>query len=46
MGYTTQFAIRDPQVAVQPVLRLASAVATEFERNSGARLLRIAGICG
>jgi dihydrodipicolinate synthase/N-acetylneuraminate lyase len=45
--HTTQFAIRDPQVALfEPVLRLASAVIAEFERNSGARLLRIAGICG
>ena len=45
--HTTQFAIRDPQVALfEPVLRLATAVAAEFERNSGARLLRIAGICG
>src|SRR5947208_12557281 len=45
--HTTQFAIRDPQVALfEPVLRLAAAVAAEFERNSGTRLLRIAGICG
>src|SRR5216117_731984 len=37
---TTQFEIRDPQVGLfEPVLRLASAVAAEFERNSGARLL-------
>src|SRR5438093_337912 len=45
--HTTQFEIRDPRVALfEPVLRLAAAVAAEFERNSGARLLRIAGICG
>src|SRR5205809_5622538 len=45
--HTTQFAIRDPQVALfEPVLRLAAAVAAEFERNSGTRLLRIAGISG
>ena len=45
--HTTQFAIRDPHVALfEPVLRLASAVIAEFERNSGHRILKVAGICG
>jgi dihydrodipicolinate synthase/N-acetylneuraminate lyase len=45
--HTTQFAIRDPRVALfEPVLRLAVAAATEFERNSGKRLVKVAGICG
>ena len=45
--HTTQFAIRDPRIALfEPVLRLAIAAATEFERNSGERLLKVAGICG
>src|SRR5271165_1604006 len=45
--HTTQFAIRDPQVALfEPVLRLAVAAAREFERNSGTRLVKVAGICG
>ena len=45
--HTTQFAIRDPRVGLfEPVLRLAAGALAEFERNSGKRLLRIAGICG
>src|SRR5437764_13579402 len=45
--HTTQFAIRDPQVGLfEPVLRLAAASVAEFERASGRRLLRIAGVCG
>ena len=45
--HTTQFAIRDPHVALfEPVLRLAIAAAAEFERNSGTRLVKVAGICG
>jgi dihydrodipicolinate synthase/N-acetylneuraminate lyase len=45
--HTTQFAIRDPQVALfEPVLRLAVAAAREFERNSGTHLVKVAGICG
>src|SRR5467141_967573 len=45
--HTTQFAIRDPHVALfEPVLRLAADVAREFERNSGKRLVKVAGICG
>src|ERR1700687_5591896 len=45
--HTTQFAIRDPHVGLfEPVLSLAIAAATEWERNSGARLVKVAGICG
>lgn len=45
--HTTQFAIRDPRIALfEPVLRLAARAVAEFERSSGKRLLRIAGICG
>lgn len=45
--HTTQFAIRDPKVGLfEPVLRLASSTATDFERRSGKRLIKVAGICG
>jgi len=45
--HTTQFAIRDPHVALfEPVLRLAADVAAEFEHTSGKRLVKVAGICG
>ena len=45
--HTTQFAIRDPRIALfEPVLRLAVAAATEFERDSGEHLVKVAGICG
>jgi dihydrodipicolinate synthase/N-acetylneuraminate lyase len=45
--HTTQFAIRDPRAGLfEPVLRLAASAVREFQRNSGKRLLRIAGICG
>jgi dihydrodipicolinate synthase/N-acetylneuraminate lyase len=45
--HTTQFAIRDPRIALfEPVLRLGVAAATEWERNSGKRLVKVAGICG
>jgi dihydrodipicolinate synthase/N-acetylneuraminate lyase len=45
--HTTQFAIRNPQVGLfQPVLRLAAQTACEFERRSGKRLVKVAGICG
>src|SRR5580700_6258652 len=44
--HTTQFAIRDPRIALfEPVLRLAVAAAAEFERNSGNRVVKVAGIC-
>src|SRR5580765_2466542 len=45
--HTTQFAIRNPQVCLfQPVLRLASQAASEFERRSGKCVVKVAGICG
>jgi dihydrodipicolinate synthase/N-acetylneuraminate lyase len=45
--HTTQFAIRDPEVGLhEPVLRLAAAVAEEYEQNSGRRLIKVAGVCG
>ena len=45
--HTTQFAIRDPHVALfEPVLRLVAEVAGEFERSSGKRILKVAGVCG
>jgi dihydrodipicolinate synthase/N-acetylneuraminate lyase len=45
--HTTQFAIRDPKVGLYgPVLRLAADTAREYERRSGRRLVKVAGICG
>ncbi len=45
--HTTQFAIRDPGVGLlAPVLRLTADVVAEFERGSGRRVVRIAGVCG
>lgn len=45
--HTTQFAIRDPKIALfEPVLHLAAGVMREFESASGRRLVKVAGICG
>jgi dihydrodipicolinate synthase/N-acetylneuraminate lyase len=45
--HTTQFAIRNPEIGLfKPVLRLAVQAASEFERRSGKRLVKVAGICG
>ena len=45
--HTTQFAIRDPKIGLfEPVLSLAAQTAEEFERRSGKRLVKVAGICG
>jgi dihydrodipicolinate synthase/N-acetylneuraminate lyase len=45
--HTTQFAIRNPQIGLyRPVLQLAARTACEFERRSGRRLVKVAGICG
>jgi dihydrodipicolinate synthase/N-acetylneuraminate lyase len=45
--HTTQFAIRDSKVGLfEPVMRLAADVVAEYERNSGRRVVRIAGVCG
>lgn len=45
--HTTQFAIRDAHIGLfEPVLRLVSFSAKEFECESGKRLVKIAGVCG
>jgi dihydrodipicolinate synthase/N-acetylneuraminate lyase len=45
--HTTQFAIRDPRVGLlSPVLRLAADTASEYERRTGRRIVRVAGVCG
>jgi len=45
--HTTQFAIRDPRVGLYaPVLRLAAGAVAEFERASGKRIVKVAGVCG
>src|SRR6185312_2363588 len=45
--HTTQFAIRDPRVGLYtPVLKLAAAAIADFERESGKRIVKVAGICG
>jgi dihydrodipicolinate synthase/N-acetylneuraminate lyase len=45
--HTTQFAIRNPRFGLfEPVLRLVASTASEVERTSGRRMLKIAGLCG
>ena len=45
--HTTQFAIRDPHVALfQPVLRLAAEAIREHEVRTGCRVIRVAGVSG
>src|SRR5262245_55401940 len=45
--HTTQFAIRDAKVGLfEPVLRLAAETAREWERRNGARIIKVAGVCG
>lgn len=45
--HTTQFAIRDPRFGLfESVLRLIGSTAKEFERASGKRLVKVAGLCG
>jgi dihydrodipicolinate synthase/N-acetylneuraminate lyase len=45
--HTTQFAIRDPQIALfAPVLRLAAEEMDRADRRRSEPLVRIAGICG
>src|SRR5512138_2778464 len=45
--HTTQFAIRDPKIALyEPVLRLAAGEARAFEQRSGKRIVKVAGVCG
>jgi dihydrodipicolinate synthase/N-acetylneuraminate lyase len=45
--HTTQFAIRDPKIALhKPVLSLAVEQARDFERRTGKRVIKVAGVCG
>src|SRR3954468_9445436 len=45
--HTTQFAIRDPHVGLfEPVLKLAADTAGTWERRSGKRVIKVAGVCG
>ena len=45
--HTTQFEIRRPEVNLfRPVLELAAGEMAEFERSSGGRVIRVAGIVG
>lgn len=45
--HTTQFEIRDKEVGLlEPVLTLAAETMREFERQSGERLIKVAGIVG
>src|ERR1039457_3316989 len=45
--HTTQFAIRDPRIGLyEPVLKLAAGAIAEFERASGKRIVKVAGVCG
>ncbi|MBS1839537.1 MAG: dihydrodipicolinate synthase family protein [Acidobacteria bacterium] len=45
--HTTQFAIRDPKIALfEPVLRLAAEEMDRADRNRPVPLIRIGGICG
>jgi CheY-like chemotaxis protein len=45
--HTTQFAIRDPKIALlKPVLELVSEELDRVERSQGRSVFRIAGVCG
>jgi len=45
--HTTQFAIRDPQVALfEPVLRLVAEELDALDKRTGAAVVRISGLCG
>ncbi|MCI0387759.1 MAG: dihydrodipicolinate synthase family protein [Acidobacteria bacterium] len=45
--HTTQFAIRETRIGLfEPVLQLAIETMREWERGSGRRLVKVAGICG
>ncbi|MBI1763106.1 MAG: dihydrodipicolinate synthase family protein [Acidobacteria bacterium] len=45
--HTTQFAIRDPRVALfEPVLQLALETMREHEQRRGQALIKVAGVCG
>ncbi|GAB5407022.1 MAG: dihydrodipicolinate synthase family protein [Aureliella sp.] len=45
--HSTQFAIRDPSVALlEPVLSLASEVIDQYAGSQGRELFKVAGVCG
>lgn len=45
--HTTQFEIRDPEIALfEPVLRIAAEETARFEKVSGQAVVRVAGVCG
>ena len=45
--HTTQFAIRNPKVALyRPVLQLAAETVSEWEAGRGTRVVRVAGVIG
>ena len=45
--HTTQFAIREQKFGLfEPVLRLIASTAAEYERVSGKRIVKVAGVCG
>ena len=45
--HTTQFAIRDPEIALlEPVLRVTVDEIARYEAQSGRAIVRIAGVCG
>ena len=45
--HTTQFAIRDPKIALfEPVLKITAEEINAFEKRSGKAIFRIAGVCG
>lgn len=45
--HTTQFAIRKPRFGLfEPVLNLVASTVADYERFSGRRILKIAGVCG
>jgi len=45
--HTTQFEIRDPEVALfEPVLRVVKEEIDAFEKETGKTIVRVAGVCG
>ena len=45
--HTTQFAIREPRFNLYaPLLHLAAGAVDEYQRATGRRIVRVAGICG
>jgi len=45
--HTTQFAIRDPKIALfEPVLKIVKEEIDAYEKETGKTIVRVAGICG